>query len=185
MNNSVRGPFLPNYIPFSEWPSPFLILISNQIKLVGTVCQCGGVHLHIPGMITVMDRIGFKIIYPLLSCYNTDKWEAIWMGELTWSREIVSNGYNIGCLSVWWRNWDFRKKEATKKRCDEWKSFGGTDGDNYFPGQYDGGDLYPLEMIFMKTNRNIRKDDVEHLTNLYNREKSLKFFNILTSCTVR
>ncbi len=170
MNASVRGPFIPNYIKYTEWILPFLLMLNGQVKLVGTICQCGGVPIHIPGMFTMTDSIGFKIISPLLSCEYREKWHAIWHGELTWSRKIIENGYNIACLSIWWRDWDFRNQNATQKKCKEWKSFGTTDGDNYFPGQYDGGDLYPLEMIFFKTNRNIRDTDVKHLTKIYQKQ---------------
>ncbi len=122
-----------------------------------------------------MDKIGFDIIFPLMFCGIVDKWNSIWYGELKWARAIIERGYNIACLSIWWRDWDFRKSEATNKRCNEWQDFGKTNGDNYFPGQYDDGDLYPLEMVFFKTNRKIRDQDVSHLTKLYKKQSSLTY----------
>ena len=118
-------------------------------------------------MITVMDRIGFGIIRPLLKC-GINKKNLVSLGaELVWSKTILSHGYNIAGLAIWWRNWDFRNEEATKRRCQEWNSFGKTNGDNYNPGSYDGGDFYPLEHVFFKTNRKIRDYEVAHLTKIY------------------
>ena len=64
MNASIRGPFLPNYIKFSQWPLPFLTLLDEQVKLAGTVCQCGAFPIRIPTMITAMDEVGLRIIRP-------------------------------------------------------------------------------------------------------------------------
>ncbi len=76
-NSSIRDQFLPNFIKFSESSSSFLSLLSEQVSLAGTVCQCGYFHIHIPfpTMITVMDKIGFGIVRPLLTCGINNKWQ--------------------------------------------------------------------------------------------------------------
>ncbi len=167
MDSSIRGPFLPNYISFSEWPLPFLSLLTDHVKLVGTTCACGVHPIHIQSMFLLTNQIGMDLIKHTFECGYSDKLLVTRGGELVWAGELIKNGYNIACLSIWWRDWDFRNTKETDKRCEEWNSFGPAGGDNYLPGQYDGGDYYPLELIFFKTNRKIRDADVAHLTKIY------------------
>ena len=85
-------------------------------------------------MITVMYEIDFGIIRPLLTCGIDDKFVVPMKAELIWSGTILSHGYNIACLAIWWRDWDFKNENSTKRRCQEWSTFSTKPVDNYFPG---------------------------------------------------
>ena len=70
------------------------------------------------------------------------------------SREIINNNWNIGCLYTYYNNIDFRFKIHQKST-------------NYLIN----GDLYnpnykkkinPYEILFVKGNRNIKRDYIEN-----------------------
>ena len=177
MNESVRGPFLPNFIKFSEWPKPFIELFKDNVKLVGTTCACGKegyFPLHIQSMFLVLDRVSYQLIRDRLVCGLQTKVDVINHFELSIARMVIDAGYNIACMSIWWRDWDFRNRAKTRERCKKWVTTHPY-GDNYYPGKGEGGDLYPLELIFFKTSRNVRDEDLSHITKLYYKQLAYNY----------
>ena len=69
--DTVRGPFVPSFVPTSAWPKLLTGLLSGSVKLVGPSITCMGcqrsIHacktaLHTEGHMMTTDRIGLSIL---------------------------------------------------------------------------------------------------------------------------
>ena len=69
--DTVRGPFLPNYVPGHSWPDAITGLLSDRVKLVGPSINCHGcdedvrrcrLTLHSEGHLMATDRVGLKLL---------------------------------------------------------------------------------------------------------------------------
>jgi len=67
------------------------------------------------------------------------------MYEIGISQTFLSRNIRIKSLTLGWQNVDFRNTEGVRKLC-------GLQEDQYYQGAYFGGDMSPLEVIFIKTN---------------------------------
>jgi hypothetical protein len=139
MNSSVRGPYLPLYIPSSvHWTSLFTQFLTDPtlapgpVKLAGISINCA-LGPHVQSMIWAIDlvytfsltlvplpwRVGLNLVLgqealvyvvdttTVLECKHDMTW-AIMYGEIALSRTILARGWNIACMLVAYRGWDFR-----------------------------------------------------------------------------
>ncbi|MCJ1464020.1 hypothetical protein MMC07_002630 [Pseudocyphellaria aurata] len=124
LNSSVRGPFLPSYMPPGfHWTAPFLSKITEEVKLVGSTINCGGAYGHPPvphvqTYVVATDSRGLEVlaeaVRPLcqhvlrLSQYAKGTvfhcWEnmaeTVIHSELGASQAIIKAGYNLDSLML-------------------------------------------------------------------------------------
>jgi len=153
VNCSARGPFLPAYWTGS-WIEPFTDMLRGDVKLVGsTICMPPPTALwsHVQSMVYAMDR---EALQHLVDSgfwgreLGGDKSKAIADYEVRMSRAILEKGWRISCLQPPYRDLDYREEHAGFNPSARY-------GDPLFEGAYFGRTLHPLEMIFVKTNRQL------------------------------
>ena len=171
LNSSVRGPYLPNYVPLSlSWNHLFENLISESVKLVGVSVNClccqtkqewckscsekdGLDQVHLQSFVFVTDNTGLQVIRPALGCYNSRQ-EVIVHGEIGLSRQIRLAGHNLASLDKFWYHHDFQNVSRTRQMCESVARMAAPfQGDTQFEGAYFGMDHHPAESIFIKINR--------------------------------
>jgi hypothetical protein len=170
LNGSVRGPFLPVYAKDVMWPELFLEPFKNgnpnDIGLSGTTLNCQK-NVHIQSMLIAFTRDTLDTLYNSLGCFTT-KLHAIGRGEIAYSQNMLKMGKNLKVLATFWKDHDFRNATNTAKKCQEF----GTN-DSIWPHAYQGMDYHPYELVFIKTNRNIAKVEIDRFSNW--KQKSPQF----------
>lgn len=172
LNSSVRGPFLPTYLPLVV-PWNFLFeqfLDDPAVKLFGVSINClcckevekkcevcseaGGLEkLHVQSFFFGTDEIGLEVIKPTLRCHNSRS-QAILESEIGMSRSILQAGYNLAALDKFWFRHDFNNRNLTERMCRSVAEFSVPHrGDTHFESAYFGMDHHPFESLFIKTNR--------------------------------
>ncbi|KDD76746.1 hypothetical protein H632_c120p2 [Helicosporidium sp. ATCC 50920] len=158
LDTSVRGPFLPRYVNPAEtpWHSLLTSLITEETKLVGATISCAGVKLeeghptqsvpHVQGYLQATDRTGLAVLRAqpeasgVLSCHQS--WlVAVRYSEIGASEAMFRAGFNIGSLMLRYEAVDFR--DTATWECNARMS-------PLLPGTYDGGNVHPLETLFVK-----------------------------------
>jgi lipopolysaccharide biosynthesis protein len=117
LNGSCIGPILPLYCLKSDWVETFCNNINSEVKLFGPTINNHGNIEHVQSYFMCTDKIGIKIGIDNNIIYHNnitvknaaDKWDIISNHELKYSQSIIKNGYNIGCLMLQYKNYDFRK----------------------------------------------------------------------------
>ena len=171
LNSSVRGPFLPNYMPVKvPWTTSVYQMLNDKVKLSGVSinCECcargqaecnracydedGLKHVHVQSFFLVTDQVGLEIIRPALGCHST-KVDAIYQGEVNISSRILAAGYNIASMDKFWYGHDFTNATATETLCTAVSRGGAHNGDTQYAQSYFGMDHNPYENMFVKVNR--------------------------------
>jgi len=125
MNSSVRGPYVPLYVPPSiHWTRLFTQMLREEgdgygsdngpIKLVGMTISCYNNRPHVQSMLWATDLEALEFLIDeteVVTCKKSMP-EAIDFGEIALSSKILNQGWNIGSLSVAYRGWDFRRQRA-------------------------------------------------------------------------
>lgn len=163
MNSSVRGPFIPSYFPVdTSWTQLFTVKLSSSVKLVGLTVNCpdgvGRRVLHVQSMMFALDQEGLRIAQSsgVFRCVDTKQQSLYAEGDLSIS--ILRSGYNLDVMQQKYAFMDWQNHTAGADACD------GISLDVFLgPGKYDGETVHPLEMVFMKTNR----DGFANIINLY------------------
>ena len=173
---SLRGPFLPNYIPKDlHWTQLFINLLTDNVHLVGTTINCLGEsddNLHLQGPLLITDKIGIPLLYKLwLTSFGCDKDHAIGI-EIQSTRTIIEHGYNIASMMLYWKGHNFLDRPKTKEKCKWLYNNGGekTDGDVYFDKCYANINVNPLEVMFFKVNRGVLPEVLEKYTEFVNNQ---------------
>ena len=167
-NTSVRGPFLSSENHYKDWTEPFLSLLKNDVKLVGTTINVlsgnyfqylnqkyfhsnRNVLPHVQSMMFVMDRECFNFLNNI-KFFDYDRVcklsfeEIIAFQEINLSTLVLQNGWNINCIASMYQGIDYRVVESDFNPTSH-------SGDPVFPGAYFGRTIDPFEVIFFKTNR--------------------------------
>jgi lipopolysaccharide biosynthesis protein len=141
VNDTCRGPFLPDYIPSRIWVDIIGNLIQDQIKLVGATWnfngpECRKDNLHIQSYFFATDSQGINLLLNagIFNSIGKNKVDVIKQHEVKMSRLLLKSGFKIKPLQLSQYNGD--------------KS-----GDVCFDQGYYGITLNPLEVMFVKTNR--------------------------------
>jgi hypothetical protein len=160
VNSSVRGPFVPPYMPDRhEWYRLLTRRLggTTNVRLVGATISCEGMQStvlnaylsspHVQTWLFAVDREGLQILTTAetpLQCH-ADREDAIINGELGASMAILDAGYNIDCLlepyqGIDWRNWRNHK-------CNDMRN-------PMKHGNFMGTTLHPYVTIFTKYKQN-------------------------------
>ena len=167
--DTVRGPFLPNYVRHDAWPDLLTSQLSATVKLVGPSINCHGCDrearrcrtaLHSEGHLMATDRVGLRLL--------TDFWrrpghkgDAIGHNEMGSTRVLLNAGYNVASLQLYWRGHDFRDSASTSRKCAVLRAHAPVDKGGLVScaGCYwNSTDLSPLEVLFV--HRSISYDKI-------------------------
>lgn len=167
INASVRGPFLP-YYHRSSWIDPFIELLDEDVKLVGTaigIPHQGQMwsdafksiygfrepYSHVTSMFYAMDQEALRFLIEknfFMRDIGPSKLAAIVHYELLLSQLIIQNGWNISSVLPEYQAMDYRMPHDDINASS-------IAGDLLFPGAYFGRTIHPYEMIFIKTGRQL------------------------------
>lgn len=153
LNSSVRGPFLPSYLDGKyHWTRAFTDKLNDRTKLVGSTISCGmaGDHppsLHIQTYAVATDSLGLDLLRrnaTIFACYDTMD-DVVFFSERGISETILNAGYSIDSLMARYQGIDWL---STRHLVDIY----GCNGDlnPLQPGFYDGTDVDPMEVMFIK-----------------------------------
>lgn len=165
INSSVRGPFVPPYVPNRhEWHRLLTRRLggTTNVRLVGGSISCEGMDStvqnayvsfpHVQTWLFAVDREGLRILETAktpLQCH-ADRENAIIHGEIGASMAIVHAGYNIDCLlepyqGIDWRNWRNHK-------CNDMQN-------PMKHGNFMGTTLHPYATVFTKYKQNQKVEE--------------------------
>lgn len=174
INTSVRGPFLPTYFK-DKWTKPFIDMINDKTKLVGTTICISNDHQHmnmwkppyphVQSMMFAMDQEClqfFKYKGLFNQQYEEDIVKLIARFELTMSMLVLSNGWNIGCLVKEYKDIDYNNINDFPGRKDQLNIE--HNGDINYPMGCFGRTPHPFEIIFIKTNRDMCPNEIKSLS---------------------
>ena len=150
VNSSVIGPFID---PGTKWTDAYLNgLTTNNVKLFGSTINTMGLpnmFAHVQSYIFAMDKttLEYLIEYEIFSTtkYAKTLIDAVFFNEVTMSRRIIANGWNIGSLLKHYDGVDFTFHSPLKKRIPFL-------GDIMYP-KYCNTLWNVKELIFIKGNR--------------------------------
>lgn len=149
MNDTCRGPFLPNYIPKSiPWTDLFLHEINEEVKMVGPTWFTLKSHPWLQGRIGIpkgendhiqswcfgVDKNALNILLEnnMFNSYQKHKEKVIIDHEIGCSRTLIKHGFKIK---------PFQISRSSNKEND----------DINHEGHYFGITANPLELMFFKT----------------------------------
>jgi lipopolysaccharide biosynthesis protein len=177
LNTSVRGPFIPTYVKM-QWYEPFINLLKDDIKLVGTTMNILNSstsehsqifynhtgfprpHTHIQSQMFVVDKECLKyLVYMRLFSSNnyTNMTEFIALKEIMMSQLVLKKGWNISCIIPEYQEIDYRLLEYDINPT----SF---NNDPCFQNSCFGRTIHPYDVIFIKTNRGISINEINSLS---------------------
>lgn len=144
INSSVKGPYLPLWHKSKLWTDLFISNINETVKLFGTSIGNYDGNIHVQSMLLVTDKIGLRIgiennIFSP-NIVKIDRWDVIVQKELGYSKCILQNNYNIGCLLTVFQDIDFRTDDP----------FRGQNLNVFGHDDYYGIEVHPYEVIFIK-----------------------------------
>ena len=161
INSSVRGPFLPAYLDGSSgpvssssyhWTRAFTDKVDDHVKLVGSTVSCGGSGPHPPtphiqSYAVATDAIGLELLRrndTVLACYDTMQ-DVVFYGERGITETILNAGYGLDSLMARYQGmaWQGNRQEIDRLGCN-------ADLNPIQPGFYDGTDVDPMEVMFVK-----------------------------------
>lgn len=160
LNSTVRGPFIPRYIPKSlTWIELFTNKINETIKLVGPTVNYKtrfGFSPHIQSSFFCTDLIGLKLLINnnIFTDFGFRRDDIIKNHELKITKVILKLGYDFYALQLSENINHLQFINGNNKELN---------GDIQYPEKYYGITLNPLEIIFIKTNR-INNDYVKKYT---------------------
>jgi len=143
INDTCRGPFLPEYLPSKTWVDIIGNLITDKIKLIGSTwnfvglqCKAEIDNLHIQSYFFATDLQGLSLLLGggIFNTKNKRKDQIIIEHEIGMSRLLLKSGFKIKPLQL--------SQHNGEKNCDI-----------CFNKRYYGTTINPLEVMFIKTNR--------------------------------
>jgi len=172
LNSSVRGPFLPAYMPAGwHWTDAFVGMLGGhgRVSLVGSSLAClpsvdkGGPGPVVETFAFALDPPGLALaeeagVFETRTCKHCGVGGVVVSSEFALSKAVLAAGRNLATLMLRYRadppvDWSDRRHWA----CN----------DNAFPsrrGSYDGIEQSPLETVFVKTAWRVAEDYVDRYT---------------------
>ena len=157
VNSSVRGPFLPPYIDpqTTTWTRALTDKLNDRVKLVGATVSCGasGPHpptVHVQSYVVATDAVGLDLIRKnatVLACYDTMQ-DVVFYGERGITETILNAGYGIDSLMARYQGMDWSKGSSSMETIEALGC--NADMNPIQPGFYDGTDVDPMEVMFVK-----------------------------------
>ena len=156
VNSSVIGPFLPSDYK-GKWTDLYINGLKDNVKLFGSTINADR-NPHVQSYIFSMDKTTLKY---LIDCsifsknnYSKTFKEAVHT-EVSMSKKIIENNWNIGCLMTYYKNVDFTFRN--KKPNDYNIKFL---NDVVYP-MYRNKIWNEYELVFIKGNRNIKLEPAQ------------------------
>jgi len=168
INTSVCGPYLKD--PSKKWIDPFLELLNNDTKLVGTsinifsknlienkynlknIYQKDAPYTHVQSMFFCIDNEALQFLknvnfFDEKEINNSTNIKyVIAHKEIGMSQLLLKNNWNINCILPKYKNIDYRK---VKKDIN----YTSLNGDPYYKNRYFGNTIDKYDVIFFKNNR--------------------------------
>lgn len=177
LNTSIRGPFIPSYNNI-KWYIPFINLLSNDIKLVGTtinilntdsnesrifknITKFEKPYTHVQTQMFVMDNecLKFLLEKELFENNNYNNYiEFIAIKEILMSQLVLKNNWNISCIIPEYQNIDYRLLKNDI-------NLSSINGDPNFSNACFNRTIHPYESIFIKINRNMCINEINSISN--------------------
>lgn len=176
INSSVRGPFLPVY-ETRRWWRVFVEQLGGpeNVGLVGTSLNCwvSLSETHLQSMFLVTDNL--DLMMPSLRCMR-DHSDAVSNGEISTSQRFLAHNYSLKTQLVAFQRTLPRPGIVTPQAaagvgeqgarlyeiCLDLLSKNQHSGDLYYPNEYGGTDISPLETVFFKhSGRGVSENQVE------------------------
>ena len=162
LNSSVRGPFLPSYLDGKyHWTRAFTVKLTDTTKLVGSTISCGmaGDHpptLHVQTYAVATDKVGLELLQgnsTIFTCYEAME-DVVFFSERGISETILNAGYSIDSLMSRYQgiNWQSARHLVDAYGCNG-------DLNPLQPGFYDGTDVEPMEVVFIKVKEAFLRAD--------------------------
>jgi hypothetical protein len=181
-HSAVRGPFLPAYASaVLTWLDALLYQLSDSVRLVGATINCLGSlraaasgafrALHVQSHLLATDLAGLRAMAPHLQCFRSAS-EAASHGEVGLTQAVLAAGHSVAALQGSWRGFEVSSGglggQEVARRCSAVGEEGGGGGDPGMPGAYLRGDVHPLEVLFVKTTRNVDEGAVTRWSFMFN-----------------
>ena len=162
--DTVRGPFVPSYVPRTAWPDVLTAQLSESVKLVGPSISCmycgqdvqhcrNGLHLQ--GFLLATDRVGLRVLLHHWRAPSSKR-DAIVHNEFGSTTRMLAAGYNVAAMQWFWRGHDFHDYGLTQRKCAllSTHATNGTMGQRVgIPScigcQWGETDLSPFEIVFV------------------------------------
>lgn len=178
LNTSVRGPFIPKYNKI-KWYEPFINLIKEDVKLVGTTINILNTsnsehsqifermtgfkrpHTHVQSQMFAMDLECLKFLMEkglFQSTNYNNMTEFIASKEIMMSQLVLKNNWNISCIIPEYQNINYRTLNYDINPTSH------NNDPNFMNGCF-GRTIHPYECIFIKTNRYISINEINSITN--------------------
>jgi len=149
VNSSVIGPFIESGL---KWTDIYLNGLTGNVKLFGSTIntmELPHMFAHVQSYIFAMDKstLEYLIEYEIFSTkkYAKSLIEAVFFNEVSMSRRIIANGWNIGSLLNHYRGIDFTFRSPLERSITFL-------GDVMYP-QYCNTLWNVRELVFIKGNR--------------------------------
>lgn len=135
--DTTRGPFLPSFVRPATWPDALTGMLDDETRLLGPTINCMYCHrdlkacseaLHSQGHMVTTDRVGLGVLlHHWLGRPQVAGWSGGWWHDQTKQDAIrleirgtpamLAAGYNVAVMQRFWRGHDFRRPEASQRRC--------------------------------------------------------------------
>ena len=162
--DTVRGPFLPNFVPAATWPDLLTGMLSEDVKLVGPSINCNDCHkdfsrcregVHTDGHLIAVDSVGMRILMKHWRRPSSKEQDCEY-NEVGQSVAVLAANYSLAALQTFWRGHDFRDPALTQAKCKLLhahalpQTWGKWMGSSSCEGcQWGETDLAPLEVMFV------------------------------------
>lgn len=165
LNSSVTGPFVPLYQDGTDWPSTFLAMLSDTVKLAGITINVWQGDPIVQSMFLATDRTGLKVLLANGMFTNNDadatKLDVILKREIASSQIITKSGFLVDSLDII----HHQRSLPVLKRIGA--------GDIFQPRAYpDGYTLEPSDVCFFKTNRGCSPEALDRAIRLADHKRS-------------
>jgi hypothetical protein len=160
VNASCIGPFVPFYYP-KTWCDIFIDSLNEVDRLFGSTINNSRnpYEAHVQTWAFTMGKEALQVAIDagvFSKDYPLDKDSIIRQCEVGLSRAIINHGWNIRSTLVAYQGVDFR---FIDKKPEEYKNVR-WELDVAFSGAYFGMDTHPFEVIFVKSCRNMKVNEL-------------------------
>lgn len=154
INGGVRGPILAGYRDISSWHHVFTEILQENTKLVGPTISCER-QIHVQTHMFALEKSGLDAAIEA-NIFVTDGRsidDLIAHSEIGLTELIMNKGYDIACLLIQYKSYDWRKlfQDQSKGQnvCNEGRN---PNIENMYGGLYEGKRSNPsaLEVVFFK-----------------------------------
>jgi hypothetical protein len=121
-------------------------------------------ELHLQSYLLAFDSTLLPTVLRLQSdaCTIGADSDGPWVFEKAISVSVLAAGWNLAATQYLWAGMDFRNTQRAFELCRD--SVGAEPHDALGRGRYAGVEVHPLEMVFLKSNRDIDVEVLHQIT---------------------